>query len=475
MRRLRFETGSTGSRVVRSVGALLFALLFLHLPALAHVKWFSDYSFAVRPRSIEEIMSPVFLAILAGCIAGVGVMVFVDDWITKSAWYRHLSMWCCRYEDKSDLIIRIATGAVLLLSWQSGALLVPELYELSPWLSFLQLVLAVLILSNRLTRYAGAGIWLLYLMAWGRYGALHVLDYAYLVGAGYYLIVSGARRKKHRATALPALYSSVGFSLCWVAFEKLVYPGWSLQILRENPQLTLGFEPSFFVTAAALVEFSLGFLLIVCLLQRPIAIAISLLFITTTLVFGKLEFVGHALVHAALLVFIIQGPGSTFRTPITFFSHISQRIVFAILGFILVFAFLLKGYTGAANQRYETASQLPTAEHATGGIALTDSESAPRIDFDILKDDTGGWNLYLKLEHFVFAPEACGQAHVEGQGHAHLYIDNKKAARLYGPWYHIAGLPPGEHELRITLNSNDHRVYMVNGMPISSSRRLNVQ
>ena len=109
-----------------------------------------------------------------------------------------------------------------------------------------QLAIALLILANRLTAYAGYGLFALYGLAFWHYGALHLLDYAYLLGAGYYLVAMGSPRKKVRASALPGLYASVGFSLCWVALEKLFYPQWGLEILQERPFLTLGFEPGFF-------------------------------------------------------------------------------------------------------------------------------------------------------------------------------------------------------------------------------------
>ena len=283
------------------------------MPALAHVKWFSKFSFAHKPLTIPEIFSPLFVSLLAGSILIIGALVFIDDQITRLTWYRSFSQKLGRFAGKSDLIIRIAVGAVLLLSWQSGSLLVPELSIYNPWLEFSQLILAIAILSNRFTVYAGYGIASLYVFAAFKFGLIHLMDYAYLCGAAYYLIVSGASGKKKRATAIPALYASVGFSLCWVALEKVVYPNWGLQILESKPFLTLGFAPDLFLTLAAFAEFMLGFMLIVCLLQRPIALAITVLFVSTTLVFGKIEFVGHAIVHAALIVFLLQGAGATFQ------------------------------------------------------------------------------------------------------------------------------------------------------------------
>lgn len=396
--------------------------------------------------------------------------MFFDDQITKFSWYRSFSQKLGRFAGKSDLIIRVATGAVLLLSWQSGSLLVPELSIYNSWLEFSQLILAIAILSNRYTVYAGYGLAALYVLACFNFGIIHLLDYAYLPGAAYYLVVSGSKERKKRASALPALYASVGFSLCWVSLEKVVYPFWGLQILEAKPFLTLGFDPNLFLMLAAFAEFVLGFLLIVCLLQRPIALAITILFISTTLVFGKLEFIGHAIVHAALIVFLLQGAGATFRTPITFFKRLNQRIAFAVMSFSIVFICMLAVYTNFASNQYELAmaGELEMPHHAY----IEAASPPPQLTIEIEEDLHGGWNLQLLTADFTFAPEMCGKEHISGQGHAHLYVNDTKVARLYGPWFHIGDLPPGKHEIKVTLTSNDHNEYTVEGVPLSSSQTV---
>ncbi|MFK7843723.1 MAG: hypothetical protein AB8G77_00375, partial [Rhodothermales bacterium] len=335
-----------------------------------------------------------------------------------------------------------------------------------------QLTLAILILSNRYTRYAGYGLIGLYLFAFIKFGSLHLLDYTYLLGAGYYLTVFNSENKKKRATGLPALYSSVGFSLCWVALEKIVYPDWGIQILQENPFLTFGFDFGLFLTMAAFVEFILGFLLIVCLLQRPIALIITLVFISTTLVFGKLEFIGHAIVHAALIVFLLQGPGATFRTPITFFKRINQRIAFGVLSFGVIFLSMLVVYSNSAMRQYTIAQADPAHQTHDTFIAPASMDISPSVALEIKEDLHGGWNLHLQTQNFEFTPEDCGGEHQDGHGHAHLYINDLKVARLYGEWYHIKALPPGKHEVTVTLTTNDHHEYGIAGTPISASQSL---
>ncbi len=462
------------AQFIRILVASTVLIIGIKLPALAHVKWFSTFSFTQKPLTLPEIFSPLFLTLLLSCVAVIGALVFVDDRITRLGWYTWFSQRLGRYALKSDLIVRVAVGAVLLLSWQSGTLLVPELVVNSAWIEFIQLTLAIMILANRYTAYAGLGLTGLYLFAFITFGTIHMLDYTYLLGAGYYLMVSSSFNKKKRASALPALYASVGFSLCWVALEKIVYPDWGLQILNANPQLALGFDPALFLQMSAFVEFILGFLLIVCLLQRPIALIITLVFISTTLVFGKIEIIGHAIVHAALIVFLIQGAGATFRTPITFFKRINQRIIFAVLSFSIIFLAMLVIYSGSASKQYELAMTSPPSGHEshTQIMEVSNSTTRPEFSMEILEDKYGGWNLHLTIENFVFSPEDCGNDHVDGYGHAHLYINDQKMARLYGPWFHIADLPPGKYEFKVVLTTNDHKEYALEGIPLSATRSL---
>ncbi len=456
----------------RVLWASLLLAAGLQLPAFAHVKWFSSYSFLHKPLTIGDIVSPLFWGLLVLSLVVISVFVFVDEDLANRNWYKGLCVKISRYATKSDTIIRVAVGAVLILSWQSGALLVPELVVNSPWAEFFQLGLAALILSNRLTTYAGMGLMGLYLITFFMYSWIHMLDYMYIMGAGYYLMVQHGENKKLKDTGLMGLYASVGFSLCWVSMEKLFYPGWGIEILEGNPQLALGMDFSFFLFSSAFVEFSLGFLLIMCMLQRPIAFIITIVFMCTTLVFGKTEFVGHAIVHAALIVFFLRGAGKTFRTPVTFFKRMSQRLVFANVSFAILFALIFVIYSGSSMHQFEIVQAQRSQDPHEMVIQLASATDNPKLDIEIIEGEHGGWNLHLLTQNFQFSPADEGKSHVEGFGHAHLYIDKQKAARLYGPWYHIKDLPPGKHEITVTLTANNHNEYVINNIPVAAKRTL---
>ena len=97
-----------------------------------------------------------------------------------------------------------------------------------------------------------------------------------------------SRHVKLKQSGLTVLYLTVGFSLCWVALEKFIYKDWSMFLVTEHPQLAMGLNYDFFISSAAFVEFSLGYLLIVNLLQRPLAVLITIVF-SYHGSFGKVE------------------------------------------------------------------------------------------------------------------------------------------------------------------------------------------
>lgn len=82
--------------------------------------------------------------------------------------------------------------------------------------------------------------------------------------------------------------------------------------------------------------------------------------------------------------------------------------------------------------------------------------TVPTVKLHVERDSMSGWNVQVITEHFRFAPEKVNQDARPNEGHAHLFVDNYKFARLYDNWYHLKDLTPGQHEVKVTLNANDH-------------------
>lgn len=102
----------------------------------------------------------------------------------------------------------------------------------------------------------------------------------------------------------------------------------------------------------------------------------------------------------------------------------------------------------------------------------------PSVSATLHEDSMSGWNLELKPTNFTFAPQNAGKAVAPNEGHAHLYIDGKKYARVYGNWFHIpkeavSGL--GEHKIRVTLNANSHSDITLGGGKIETEVTFSVK
>lgn len=323
--------------------------------AHAHVKWFSDFSFREPPRALSEVLTPTFFALALLSVVAVAALVPLDRWLEHRRWYQGLNEWLEARADRSRLVMRVGAGMVLLLAWQADMVLVPDIPLPAAWIGWFEFALVVLLFFDRTTALAGGGLLALYALGVGRTGLYYMLDYVLVVGAAYYLVATGVRNRLIAGSAIPVLYLTVGFSLCWVALEKIVWPQWALDVLAREPQLTLGLDPGFFLLGAAFVEFTLGYLLIINLLQRPLALVITVVFFLTTTVFGKTEVIGHTLTHAALIVFLLEGPGQVFRPPIAIHRRLPLRMAFAGVNLVVLLAVLLPIYASGAESMHRHA------------------------------------------------------------------------------------------------------------------------
>jgi hypothetical protein len=126
---------------------------------------------------------------------------------------------------------------------------------------------------------------------------------------------------------------------------------------------------------------------------------------------------------------------------------------------------------GEENQQSLSEGQLLSAQHMDGHkLREVPAEQAPSVEVEVTEDSSSGWNVHVVTEGFEFAPERLGEVRPQ-EGHAHLFVDGEKVARLYGAWYHLSGsaVPVGEHELSVSLSANDHTVWAVDGEPIQAS------
>jgi hypothetical protein len=149
----------------------------------------------------------------------------------------------------------------------------------------------------------------------------------------------------------------------------------------------------------------------------------------------------------------------------------NDLIIVLIISLILGFG---GGYLLGANNSSDTNSSVATMEEASMAHPHdtkyeVQSDTAPKVELVVSEDAKSGYNVKIIAKDFVFTPENANEKNVIGQGHAHLYVDGVKVARVYGNYFHYPEDFEGSKEFRVTLNANDHSEYAINGDTIDST------
>lgn len=117
----------------------------------------------------------------------------------------------------------------------------------------------------------------------------------------------------------------------------------------------------------------------------------------------------------------------------------------------------------------EAAIEVVERDHVHNGDTVLEAGSDMSVELRIEDDPVGGWNLFLDTSGFTWAPEHAGLATVDGEGHAHLFIDGQKVGRIYGPAIYLAALNPGRHTVTVSLHGNNHAAYQLGGVPVAAT------
>lgn len=104
------------------------------------------------------------------------------------------------------------------------------------------------------------------------------------------------------------------------------------------------------------------------------------------------------------------------------------------------------------------------------GDTVLGDNPAPDLAVDVVANEANrGWMVSVEVSNFRFAKDLVDGDHVPGTGHGHVYVNGTKLGRLYSNQFEIGPLPKGKHLVRVTLNTNDHQTYRVDGKPITAT------
>lgn len=320
----------------------LFLASLLMAPAIAeaHVKWFTH----IKPvkETITHIMSPLFMSIALFVAVVLAILTQALPSLSQWSFAQKVDMKLDRLRPYSFFVLRIGTALALLIQLFSGTLFAPE-FEIVPTTEtvLIRITLVLLLVPNHWFTKAGAllMLWLMVHLTI-KFGMFHMLDY------GFYWAIIGVlllEKTNKSQWAFPFLYLGTGLSLCWVAVEKWVYPTMVLDVVQTHQVPTFGFAPESFVVMAAFIEFIVGYLLVVGILNRLLALVLTGIFVSTTLLFGMVEVVGHFMIHVVLVIFIIEGV-SFYKPPISMHPSKLSQMVFVSLNFIFVLCMFILLY-----------------------------------------------------------------------------------------------------------------------------------
>lgn len=154
------------------------------------------------------------------------------------------------------------------------------------------------------------------------------------------------------------------------------------------------------------------------------------------------------------------------------FSLRLPYLIYLSIGSFLVGVLVAPAFRDMPEPEQPPLSMIPMEMAMEEGMILpmreVFSDAPPSLTMAVEKDSMDGWNITLAPENFEFTPDQAGTDRVPNTGHAHLYIDGAKVARLYGVYYHVPDLPPGQYEFVVTLSSNDHAYYTFDGERIEA-------
>jgi uncharacterized membrane protein YphA (DoxX/SURF4 family) len=230
-------------------------------------------------------------------------------------------------------------------------ILTPELKTKAEWVRWVQLGIAVLLLSPRAAWLGSIGVFVLYGKAIQEFGLFHMLDYPIFLGVATYIFMWSCFGKRTARLADAVLRSLTAITLLWGGIEKFAYPEWSFTLLNARPELTFGLNPELYMVCAGFVEFCAAYLLISGrLASRAAAVVLLFFFVSAILPFGQIDAIGHSVIIVVLVVLAfgrdnVVSPHLDLRSPrATAIAHASM--------FFSILVLLMAAYYGGHYASY---------------------------------------------------------------------------------------------------------------------------
>jgi hypothetical protein len=159
--------------------------------------------------------------------------------------------------------------------------------------------------------------------------------------------------------------------------------------------------------------------------------------------------------------------------------NIKNFILSGIIGLVIGFASSQILVSSENNEHVDDhmMTMEPVHDHNEIGVlhshekaVVTGGSLTPSVTLEAIRDTKDGYNIWINTKNYTFTPETVNELNVQNEGHAHIYVNGEKVARVYGNWFHLSEkyLSKETNQVRVTLNANDHGEWSVGDTSIES-------
>ncbi|MFZ2522358.1 MAG: DoxX family membrane protein [Minisyncoccia bacterium] len=305
-------------------------LITLPQISLAHVKWFAEPVREVSSYRFNDIWVISWILI---CSAVIGLGVYFERKISVPNWVIKISQ---KYGDLAHTICSIGIGLSLILFSYNGYIFAPNLplqNSLGTALLVLQALVGGIIVLGFFVRVASVLLLALFVFGIIQNGFVEMLDTLEILGISIYLFIAGRAKwslgdfrllesltKKLTDFSVPLLRVFVGLNLIILGFsEKILNPSLTQSFLSEyhwNFMQNMGFlwfTDYWFAFSAGVAESLIGVFLVLGLLTRLTTLALAGFLVTTLILLGPVELIGHLPHFSIAIVFLVFGSGNKLK------------------------------------------------------------------------------------------------------------------------------------------------------------------
>ncbi|PIW37320.1 MAG: hypothetical protein COW24_00675 [Candidatus Kerfeldbacteria bacterium CG15_BIG_FIL_POST_REV_8_21_14_020_45_12] len=310
-------------------GFLTLLLALEPLTASAHVKWFVDSDDILAHETVYlSLANPAILIWVVIVIGLASISILLDRKITAlpSLLQQKMESW----KPMINRLFYLLIATWLIINSYQGFLLSPNFQVTSlpeNLLLFVQFITGLTVFLRKLHPLAGGLLLITYLGSAILNPGVEVFENIFVIGIALYLAfhdnVKIKKLPQANVWAIPILRVTTGASLIILAFtEKLLHPALAYAFLAKHnlnfmPMLGMNwFNDQLFVISAGMTEVVFGIILIMGTITRINTLALSFFFVSTTIILGPSEVMGHLPFFGTALLLIFFGSGEKLKIKI---------------------------------------------------------------------------------------------------------------------------------------------------------------